>query len=145
MNTFLKRQMKAFAGAVLLTLSLAGVSHAYDPFEGEWGSTESCAEGTQCWLDIARDGAEYEVVYLAADRLDASKVLCRVASRMSRGPIRYSPHETYDDGLSGLFQGSNAYLAPVADGSVIMGGGLTAGLACDQYHWPQIYFPLGDY
>ncbi len=99
----------------------------------------------QCWLEIARDGVEYEVVYVAADRLDASNVLCRVASRMSRGPIRYSPHETYEDGLNGLFQDSNAYLAPLSDGSVIMGGGLTAGLACDRYLWPQVYFPIGDY
>lgn len=145
MNQGLKRCAAVAAGAVLLAAVGANAGHARDPYVGEWAASGPCAKGVQCWLEIERAGASYQVVYVAAAHMDASKVLCRVSTTMKRQPVLYGPHESYDDGLIGLFQGSNTYVAPASGGSLVVGGGLTAGLACDRFDWLQAYHPLELY
>lgn len=127
--------------AGLPTLSAAQAAPR-DPFVGEWGG--NCENGAQCWLEIDKKGKLYSVAFVAADRMDASKILCRVDSTMERGYINYGPHEMYDDGLNGLVLGSVTYIAAGSDGSIGLGGGLTAGLARGKFIMQQAYYPIAD-
>lgn len=139
--------MKSFtnsisAAAILLTAS-AALAQDRDPFVGEYGG--DCGPDVQCWVEVEKAGKDYKVSFIAADRMDASKVLCRVDSMMDRGQVLYSPQESWDDALGGTFQGSNTYAALGVDGgSLILGGGLTAGRACDVFFWKQEYYLFGD-
>lgn len=128
---------------VAAMLAATGASAApRDQFVGEWGG--DCGSAVQCWLAIAKAGKAYRVDFVVADRMDINKVRCKVAASMTRGAVRYGPRESYPVGLSGQLSGSNAYVAPVSGGSLILGGGLTAGQACGRYTMQQIYYPIGD-
>lgn len=60
---------------------------ARDAFRGEWGG--DCRPDLQCWISIepGKDGRSYHVEYVAADRMDANKVLCKAT-----GLVRKSQH-----------------------------------------------------
>lgn len=130
-----------FAAAILLSASASNAQER-DPFIGDYGG--DCGPDVQCWVEIEKAGKDYKVSFFAADRMDASKVLCKVDSLMDRGQVLYSPQETWDDALGGTFQGSNTYAAIGNSGGLVLGGGLTAGRACDVYFWKQEYFAFGD-
>lgn len=136
------RSYSILTAAILLSAS-AAYSQNRDPFVGEYSG--DCGPDVQCWVEVSKPGKDYLVTFVAADPMDASKVRCRVDSHMDRGQVLYSPEESWDDALGGTFQGSNIYAALGADGgSLILGGGLTAGRACDKYFWKQEYYAFGD-
>lgn len=129
-------------GLTVSVLAAPSVAASRDPFVGEWSG--DCGPKVQCWLDVAKKSKNYPVRFIVADRMDAKKVRCEVAGHMTRGPVRYAPQESYDDGLTGNLSGSITYVAVLEGGSsVIVGGGLTAGLACGKYIMQQVYYPIG--
>lgn len=131
-----------FAAAILLTATAANVQ-ARDRFEGDYSG--DCGVGVQCWVEVEHlKGKDYIVVFIVADRVDATKIRCKVTSLMDRGEVLYSPEESWDDALGGTFQDSNTYAAIGHGGSLILGGGLTAGQACGKYYWKQEYYAFGD-
>lgn len=138
--------MKKVLGLGLVVgIVISTAAHANDPYVGEWSG--DCEESIQCWITIEKqtDGKQYAVTYVAADRLDAGKVLCKVSSTMERREVRYSPSENFDDALSGDFQGSFTYVAPADGGSsLLFDGGLSAGQACQKYYWKGVYVAFGD-
>ncbi|RWP37244.1 hypothetical protein [Mesorhizobium sp.] len=84
------RRWKLSAAAVLFSMS-AGLAtiHAAgrDPYVGEYSM--ECPQA-QCWLEIEKGkGKTYNVRVIAADRVDASKVLCRADIPMERGPLSF--------------------------------------------------------
>ncbi|MCF6118963.1 hypothetical protein L2449_19080 [Mesorhizobium muleiense] len=98
------RRWKLSAAAVLFSMS-AGLAtiHAAgrDPYVGEYSM--ECPQA-QCWLEIEKGkGKTYNVRFIAADRVDASKVLCRADIPMERGPLSFTATEQYEDGLSGSY------------------------------------------
>lgn len=132
------------AALVLLAAAAAPQNaSARDPFSGQWGG--DCSPEAQCWLEVTgKKDREYDVVFVAADRMDAAKILCRVAATMKRQRVLYSPSESYDDALGGEVNGSPTYVATNSDGSLILGGGLKAGPACGKHVLQQVYYPIGD-
>ncbi|GAB4359543.1 MAG: hypothetical protein Kow0026_21160 [Oricola sp.] len=130
------------SSALACAILLAGPAAARDRFVGEWSG--DCGGAVQCWVSVAGDAGAYKVDFIVADRMNAQDVKCRVSGRFSRGPVRYGPHETFDDALMGTLNGSHFYVAPLTGGSIIVGGGLTAGLACGEHVMQQVYYPIGD-
>lgn len=99
------RRWKLSAAAVLFSMS-AGLAtiHAAgrDPYVGEYSM--ECPQA-QCWLEMEKGkGKTYNVRFIAADRVDASKVLCRADIPMERGPLSFTATEQYEDGLSGSYR-----------------------------------------
>lgn len=143
-----KTDLGSLSLAVATIVAAVGLSSspvlAGDPFTGQWGG--DCTPKAQCWLEISnkKKGKNYDVVFVAADRLNAAKVLCRVPFKMQRGQVLYSVHENYNDALGGEIKGSPSYVAANSDGSLILGGGMKAGLACDRYAMQQVFYPMGD-
>lgn len=127
--------------ALALT-SFASAAHARDPFIGEYSG--DCGKKAQCWIGINKKGKNYTVDFIVTDRFNDQDVFCKVSGKFERGNINYGMHERYNDGLSGEMNGSITYIAPVSDSSLILGGGLTAGLACDKYIMQQIYEIYGN-
>lgn len=68
--------MRKYAIGFLLVLA-ATSAMARDRWTGEWSG--DCGEGgIQCWVAIQPVRAGYAVSWVVADRVDASRVLCRV-------------------------------------------------------------------
>lgn len=80
-----------------LAVSSASNSQERDPFIGDYGG--DCGPDVQCWVEVEKAGKDYKASFIAADRMDASKVLCRLDSHMDRGQVLYSPEETFEDAL----------------------------------------------
>jgi len=62
--------------------SSASNSQERDPFIGDYGG--DCGPDVQCWVEVEKAGKDYRASFIAADRMDASKVLCRLDSHMDR-------------------------------------------------------------
>lgn len=130
--------------AAIGILAVSSSAQARDPYVGEW-SADCTALGAPCWLDIRKEGKTYQVAFIAAERMDGNRILCRVDARMKRGGIRYDAHNTFADGLSGDLQGSPAFIAPDSNGGAVgLGGGLGAGLACNRFVMQNHYYFIGD-
>jgi hypothetical protein len=87
-------------GAVFAT-SVSG--YAADPFVGEWGG--DCGPKAQCWVEITKTkGKNYHFRFVAADRMDAEKVLCKADIPMERGRLDFTAREQYEDALSGSYK-----------------------------------------
>jgi hypothetical protein len=129
------------ASAAVSLASITGALAGRDAHVGEWAG--QCGEGVQCWIEIAMAGEDYSYDFVVADRMDAGAIRCRVSGSMTRGPMYYSPAETFEDALGGEFQGSVFYAALVDGPMLRLGGGLTAGPACGSYHWDGHYLPIG--
>lgn len=135
---------KLLTAALLATAFLTMPAHsAADKYAGEYSG--NCGDDVQCSLEITKKkGKNYDVDFVVAHKLDDKKILCKVSGKFKRGPIRYGQHETYDDGLNGQMNGSETYISPEADGDVMLGGAMTAGLACGKWIMQQFYYEIGD-
>ncbi|MFC4171627.1 hypothetical protein ACFOYU_06100 [Microvirga sp. GCM10011540] len=66
--------MKNLLAAAALIFA-ATPATARDPLVGDWGG--SCRPDLQCWIEIRNaKGGGYRVRYVAANSMDASKVVC---------------------------------------------------------------------
>ncbi len=89
---------------LLSLLMLAGASTALaenrDPYVGEWSG--DCGSNVQCWMEIEqRDGTDYELKFIMAERRDANKILCQAPIAMTRRPLKFNATLQYPDSLAG--------------------------------------------
>ncbi|WP_310618483.1 peptidoglycan-binding domain-containing protein [Flexibacterium corallicola] len=121
-----------------------------DPFIGNWGSrcvhkyqTPPGKPKDSCELIVSKQGHNYKVTFLASTNGSNSRKICEVNAIMERGPIRYDPIHTYEDGLSGQLQNSFTFVT-YERGALVLGGGLVAGFACGTYIMQGAYAFYGD-
>lgn len=135
---------KLSAAAVLFSMS-AGLAtiHAADrdPYEGEWAG--DCGTKFQCWIEIERkSGKAYNLRFVAADRMDASKVLCKQDISMEHGRLEFTATMNYDDTLSGYLPGDTfAWVLPFLPDSVALNTEAKCG---GKYDMQREYFAFGD-
>jgi hypothetical protein len=131
------------AVAVVFSVSASLTAHAADrdPYEGEWAG--DCGTKFQCWIEIEhKSGKNYNLRFVAADRMDASKVLCKQDIAMERGRLEFTVHENYDDALSGeLPNDPLVWVLPFLPDSIALNAKTKCG---GKYGMQREYFAFGD-
>ncbi|TIN31464.1 MAG: hypothetical protein E5Y31_02320 [Mesorhizobium sp.] len=112
-----------------------------DPWVGEYGI--NCPKA-QCRIEITHTrGKNYHLRFVAADRMNAAKVLCKADIPMVRGRLEFTPSEQYDDGLSGSYKSDPLVWAirTVVDGSIQF---FVNNTKCGRFNMMGEYAPIGD-
>lgn len=143
--------MKAHLITIATALTLSAVSPAAaDQYEGQYGAAGDCAamgkSATQCWIDIKRSGKGYVVDFVVADRMDASKVVCKQNFKLRHGKVEDAVNRTILDGLVGQHGGNLVSLWSNGTGGITMAGGTNNVFVCQgKFVWSGFYEFFGDY
>jgi hypothetical protein len=135
------RLPKSLAAAFLLGLSGMASATDDDPFSFWWAG--DCGDEFQCWIDIEHEGGKnYNLRFVAAERLDGSKVLCQQDIPMERGGLEFTINEIYDDTLSGhLPDDPLVWILPFLPDSLFLNARSKCG---GVYVMEREYFIIGD-
>ncbi|MBY3381689.1 hypothetical protein [Rhizobium laguerreae] len=91
--------------SLMLCLSFVGYASSAaaeerDPYVGVWSG--SCGRQYQCWVEIDhKDGKNYGVRWVMADRLNSKKIFCEENIVMKRRPLKFDTNNQYPDSLAG--------------------------------------------
>jgi len=134
-------------GLLIKALTVASISSplaaafaAGDPYVGEY--VRNC-ERAQCFIEITKKkGKNYNLHFMAADTMDAQKVLCKADIPMKRGRLDFTAREQYDDALSGKYKSDPlVWLLSFSDGSIQF---FAEDVRCGRFDMSGEYGPFGD-
>ena len=133
--------LKALTVASIATPHSVAVA-AGDPYIGEY--LGNC-ERAQCFIEITKikkKGMNYNLRFMAADPMDAQKVLCKADIPMKRGRLEFTINENYEDALSGEYGADPlVWLLSFSDGSIQF---FAEDVRCGQFDMSGEYGPFGD-
>ncbi|MFD1792455.1 hypothetical protein ACFSE0_12580 [Ochrobactrum teleogrylli] len=109
-----------FSLATVVAVSLTSPALATnDPYVG--GYIKNCP-GAQCLIEITtKNHKKYNLRFVAADPMNAKKILCEANIPMKRDAISFTALEQYDDALLGSYKSDTlVWLLPASefDGSI---------------------------
>ncbi len=135
--------MRRIMMSAAFVLAACGPALAEDPYEGEWAGTK-CGKNIQCLLEIEKTGKKsYDFRLVAADRLDAEKIVCEAKIPMKRGPLNFTALEQYADALSDSYKSDGlVFLIPGVDGSYL--DFFVNSATCDGIEMSGEYGMIGD-
>lgn len=92
----------SLGAAVALTSAVFSAKAAGDPYVGEYVGNY---EKAQCFIEITKKkGENYHLRFIAADPMNARKILCKAEIPMKRDSLNFTAREQYADALVGEYK-----------------------------------------